>query len=339
MGFECCHPAVNLVYFAAVIGGTVCFRHPMYLAISLICAFLYSVKRNGRRGVVLGFCMALLVVGTGLLYSSYHHFGVTNLRQNFIGNQITLESLVYGLILGGVLAGVVLWMSCVYAVFSTDKVVYLLGRASPRLALFLSQLLRLIPEVGAQARKLHVAQQGIGRGLRQGYVLRRWKNGLRMFSMLVTWTVETLAAASDSMRSRGSGRKGRTAFSTYRFDNRDRAFVVGLFACLTVVWMGAALGQTGMRCNPRIIWNPVTPLSWIFWGVYTLLCLLPGGLEVWTEYRFRRARTRCCQSPGFAHDVWRRFHETDHSERSAGGCASRGGDFCLPALGNRQKLP
>ncbi len=290
-------------------------------------------------GVVLGFCMALLVVGTGLLYSSYHHFGVTNLRQNFIGNQITLESLVYGLILGGVLAGVVLWMSCVYAVFSTDKVVYLLGRASPRLALFLSQLLRLIPEVGAQARKLHVAQQGIGRGLRQGYVLRRWKNGLRMFSMLVTWTVETLAAASDSMRSRGSGRKGRTAFSTYRFDNRDRAFVVGLFACLTVVWMGAALGQTGMRCNPRIIWNPVTPLSWIFWGVYTLLCLLPGGLEVWTEYRFRRARTRCCQSPGFAHDVWRRFHETDHSERSAGGCASRGGDFCLPALGNRQKLP
>lgn len=47
MGFERCHPAVNLVYFAAVIGGTVCFRHPMYLAVSLICAFLYSVKRNG----------------------------------------------------------------------------------------------------------------------------------------------------------------------------------------------------------------------------------------------------------------------------------------------------
>lgn len=40
MGFERCHPAVNLVYFAAVIGGTVCFRHPMYLAVSLICAFL-----------------------------------------------------------------------------------------------------------------------------------------------------------------------------------------------------------------------------------------------------------------------------------------------------------
>ena len=264
---------------------------------------------------------------------------MTNLRQNVIGNQITLESLVYGLTLGGILAGVALWMSCVYAVFSTDKVIYLLGRVSPRLALFLSRMLRLVPEMGAQARKLHVAQRGIGRGLRQGHMLRRWKNGLQMLSMLVTWTVETLAAASDSMRSRGSGRKGRTAFSIYRFDNRDRAFVVGLFACLTVVWMGAALGQTGMRCNPRIILNPVTPLSWVFLGAYALLCLLPWGLEVWTEHRFRRARTKCCQIPGSAHDVWRRFYETDHSERGAGDCASRGGDFRLPALGNRQELP
>lgn len=48
MGFERCHPAVNLIYFTAVIGGTVCFRHPVYLAISLCSAFLYSVKRKGR---------------------------------------------------------------------------------------------------------------------------------------------------------------------------------------------------------------------------------------------------------------------------------------------------
>ena len=115
MGFERCHPAVNLIYFTAVIGGTVCFRHPVYLAISLCSAFLYSVKRKGRRAVAFGLCLVPLVVALGLFYSSYHHFGVTNLRQNFIGNQITLESLVYGLALGCTLAGVAMWMSCVYA--------------------------------------------------------------------------------------------------------------------------------------------------------------------------------------------------------------------------------
>ena len=156
MGFERCHPAVNLIYFTAVIGGTVCFRHPVYLAISLCSAFLYSVKRKGRRAVAFGLCLVPLVVALGLFYSSYHHFGVTNLRQNFIGNQITLESLVYGLALGCTLAGVAMWMSCVYAVFSADKVVYLLGRVSPRLSLFLSLLLRLVPEMWVQARKIHV---------------------------------------------------------------------------------------------------------------------------------------------------------------------------------------
>lgn len=290
MGFERCHPAVNLIYFTAVIGGTVCFRHPVYLAISLCSAFLYSVKRKGRRAVAFGLCLVPLVMALGLFYSSYHHFGVTNLRQNFIGNQITLESLVYGLALGCTLAGVAMWMSCVYAVFSADKVVYLLGRVSPRLSLFLSLLLRLVPEMWVQARKIHVAQQGIGRGLRQGNILRRLTNGLRIFSILITWAVEALAAASESMRSRGSGRKGRTAFSIYRFDNRDRGFVMGLFTCLTVVWMGVLLGQTRMRYNPRIMMNPVTPVSWVFFGAYALLCLLPVGLEVWTEYRFHRAR-------------------------------------------------
>ena len=140
MGFERCHPAVNLIYFTAVIGGTVCFRHPVYLAISLCSAFLYSVKRKGRRAVAFGLCLVPLVVALGLFYSSYHHFGVTNLRQNFIGNQITLESLVYGLALGCTLAGVAMWMSCVYAVFSADKVVYLLGRVSPRLGWWWARL-------------------------------------------------------------------------------------------------------------------------------------------------------------------------------------------------------
>ena len=181
MGFERCHPAVNLIYFTAVIGGTVCFRHPVYLAISLCSAFLYSVKRKGRRAVAFGLCLVPLVVALGLFYSSYHHFGVTNLRQNFIGNQITLESLVYGLALGCTLAGVAMWMSCVYAVFSADQGGVSSGLATPELSLcYPAASSAGTGNVGAGPRKIHVAQQGIGRGLRQGNILRRLTNGLRI---------------------------------------------------------------------------------------------------------------------------------------------------------------
>ena len=292
MGFEQCHPAVNLIYFAAVLTGTVSFRHPVFLGISFLCAVFYSVKRNDRKALWFDLALLPLIAVFALWYSSYHHFGVTVLRRNFIGNSMTLESLVYGVVLGFVVVGVMVWMSCVYAVFSSDKVVYLFGRISPRLSMFLAILLRMVPRMKREAKRIHRAQQGIGRGANQGDLFRRLRNCLRIFSILVTWTIESLVTASESMQSRGSSIRGRTAYSVYRFDNRDRAFVVALFAFLTVTLMAVLMRQTNMVYDPRILWNPATPMSWLFYGGYAALCLMPPALELWTEYRFRLARRR-----------------------------------------------
>ena len=90
----------------------------------------------------------------------------------------------------------------------------------------LAIFLRMVPRCRQEAGRIHKAQQGIGRGIGQGSVLQRIRNGLRIFSMLITWLIDHLTAASESMRSRGSSLRGRTAFSVYRFDNRDRAYVI-----------------------------------------------------------------------------------------------------------------
>lgn len=290
MGFEACHPAVNLIFFVTVIAGTIVFQHPIFLAISVLCAFAYSVKRNGRKAVIFNLCLLPFVVVFALYYSSYHHFGVTNLARNFIGNQLTLESIVYGFVLGFSIAGVMIWMSCVYAVFSSDKMVYLFGRVWPSLSLFLAVLLRTVPRVKMEARRINKAQQGIGRGANQGNFFQRVRNCICIFSVLVTWTIESFTTMSDSMRNRGSSLRGRTAFSIYRFDNRDRAYVIVLFAVMTVTLMGVLLHQVSMVYDPRIIFPAVTPMSYVFWSGYACLCLMPLMLDLWTEYRFRRAR-------------------------------------------------
>ena len=287
MGFERCHPAVNLIYFAAVLVGMVTFQHPVFLVISFLCAFAYSAKRNGWKAVVFNLCLLPLIVAFALYYSSYTHFGMTVLRQNFVGNNMTLESLVYGFVLGVTGAGVCIWFSCVFSVFTTDKVVYLFGKVSPRLSLFLAILLRMVPWIKKEAKRINMAQQGIGRGVNQGNIFRRFRNGIRIFSMLITWTIDSLTIASESMRSRGSSLRGRKAFSIYRFDNRDRAYVVGLFLCLTLTMIAVWLKQTDMVYDPRIIWTEASP---VFCVGYTVLCLLPLGLEIWTEYKFKKAR-------------------------------------------------
>lgn len=290
MGFERGHPAVNLIYFAAVLVGMITFQRPIFLAISFLCAFAYSVKRNGWKAVVFNLCLLPLIAAFALYYSSYTHFGMTVLRQNFVGNNMTLESLVYGFVLGLIGAGICIWLSCVYAVFSTDKVVYLFGKVSPRLSLFLAILLRMVPRIKKEAKRINTAQRGIGRGVDQGHAFQRMCNGIRIFSMLITWTIDSLTIASESMRSRGSGLRGRSAFSIYRFDNRDRAYVIGMFLCLTLTMMAVLLAQTDMVYDPRIIWKPITPVSILFYIGYAALCLMPLALELWTEYRFRKAR-------------------------------------------------
>jgi len=290
MGFERCHPAVNLIYFAAVIAGTVSFQHPVFLAISFCSACAYSIRRNGGKAVIFDLCLLPCVAAFACYYSSYHHFGITVLQQNYVGNNMTLESLVYGLVLGIGVAGVCIWMSCVYSVFSTDKMVYLFGRVSPRLSLFLAILLRLVPRIKKEARKINMAQQAIGRGTKQGNLWQRLRNVVRITSMLITWTIEAAATASDSMRSRGSSLRGRTAFSIYRFDNRDRAYVIGMFFCITLTVMAVVLGITDMIYDPRIIWKPVTPMMGLLGLGYAVLCFMPLGLELRTDYQFKKAR-------------------------------------------------
>lgn len=292
MGFESFHPAINLIYFVSTIAATILFRHPVFLMISYLCAFAYSAKRNGWKAVVFNLCLIPMIIAFALYYSSFNHFGVTVLRQNFIGNNMTLESLLYGLTLGVTISAVAMWMSCVFSVFTADKVVYLFGRVSPKLSLFLSIILRTIPRLKAQAKKISDARKAVGNGVNQGNLLQRTINAVKICSMLITWLLESMATISDSMRSRGYALKGRTAFSVYRFDNRDRSLVIGLFACLTIILMGHLLGETDIWFDPKIILNPVSPVSYVFYCSYVILCLLPAVMEVYSEYRYCKMRSK-----------------------------------------------
>lgn len=292
MGFEACHPAVNFIFFAATIYGAVSFKHPVFLAIAYVCAFAYSVKRRGKRAVIFNLCLLPLILAFALYYSSYHHFGVTVWKKNFIGNNMTLESFVYGLVIGLRFATLCMWLEAMFRLVSSDKVVYLFGKVSPLLSLFLTILLRLFPRIGQEAGRINLAQKGIGRGSNQGNIFQRLVNCLRIFSMLITWMISALALESDSMRSRGSLLRGRTAFSIYRFDNRDRAFVIALFSCITLTAMGVILGASKMWYNPRIIWRPLNGIGIVTAIGYLALCFMPMVLELWTEYRFHAARKR-----------------------------------------------
>lgn len=288
MRFDSYHPAINLIYFVSAIGLALSFNHPVFVAVSYVCAFAYSVKLNGKKALIFNLCLVPFIVLYSLVYSSYNHFGVTNIRQNFIGNEITLESVIYGLVIGVIAASVIMYMSCVFAVFSSDKVIYLFGKISPKLSLFLSIVLRSAPRIKKYAGRINTAQKGIGMSPSQGNLFMRFKNACRLISVLITWVLENFVESAQSMKCRGYSLKGRTAFSIYRFDNRDRSFVVTIFLLLTITGAGWALDQTGIYYDPKIIMNDVTPLSYLFYAAYAALLLLPMILQIAGELKYKR---------------------------------------------------
>ena len=322
MRFDAYHPAINLIFFATVVAAAVAFNHPVFLAVGYVCAFAYSVKLNGARAVVFNLVVLVLVALWAAAFSAYTHFGVTTLAINFIGNRITLESVVMGVVTGIQGATVLMWLSCVHAVVSADKVAYLLGRVSPHLSLFVSIVVRMVPRIKDRAGRMNLARHAVGRGSRQGGLLVRARNTVTLASTVITWLTESLVTTSDSMRSRGYLLRGRTAYSLYRFNARDRSVVIALFCFLAVMVAGLLLDQTTILYDPEIVMNRVTPLSAVFYAAYAAFCLTPLALQVAGEVNFARAR-RAVGGAG--------AREAGRAEAAAGA----GDEGCAEAEGGR----
>ena len=249
--------------------------HPLCLVISLFCALGYDLYLNGKKA--LGLCLKgilPMMVFTAVLNPIFSHEGVTILTYLPSGNPLTLESMLYGLAAAGMLGGVVLWFSCFSAVITSDKFVYLFGRIIPALSLVLSMALRFVPRFGQQLRVVTRAQKCISRDPSRGSLLHRIKCAGAILSVMVTWSLENGIDTADSMKSRGYGLPGRTAFSIFRFDKRDKQALVLLLALGAAVLAGAALDSLTWRYFPSVKWS-TAPLSLAVLAAYGALCAFP----------------------------------------------------------------
>ena len=138
------------------------------------------------------------------------------------------------------LCAVIEWFSCYTAVMTSDKFVYLFGRIIPALSLVLSMTLRFVPKFKAQIHTVSEAQRCVGRDVSDGSVLQRLRHGITILSIMVTWCLENAIETADSMKSRGYGLPGRSAFSIYRFDSRDQSALSWLLYCGFFLCCGAA---------------------------------------------------------------------------------------------------
>ncbi len=280
------HPAINFIYFAAVILFSMFFMHPAFLAISFFGGFAYSVALNSKKALLfnLKFLLPMLLV-MAVVNPLLNHGGATILLY-INDNPITLESCIYGLAAATMLSSVLLWFSCSNAVMTSDKFTYLFGRVIPSLSLVFSMVLRFVPRFKAQIQVISNAQKCIGRGVDKGSILTRAKNGMKILSMLTTWALESGITTADSMRARGYGLSGRTSFHLYRFDKRDKLILTVLIVLISTVFFGYFTGENNIRYFPSIVLRPITTNSVIIYAAYFLLCAFPLLINAVLEVKY-----------------------------------------------------
>ena len=291
--FKQYHPIVSFVYFAAVIAFTMVFMNPVCLAISFVSGFVYSVMLGGEKSLRFNLVYILpLMLVTAAVNPAFSHEGVTILCYLPSGNPLTLESILYGIAAAVMLASVICRFSCFNRIMTSDKFIYLSGRIMPSLSLVLSMVLRFVPKFKTQIKAVSGAQKCIGRDVSSGSIMQRAKNGIKILSVMITRSMENAIDTADSMKSRGYGLPGRTAYSNFRFDARDARTLCCILALSACVIFGALHGGLRFRYFPDMRGAETG-----FYGVsaaaaYLLLSFMPVIIEIREEIKWKKLKSK-----------------------------------------------
>ena len=285
--FSSYHPIINFTYFCTVIICSMFFMHPVLLVISVAAAFTYSAYLNRMKA--LRFNLIYLIpsmIIVALINPLFNHRGITILCY-VRDNPLTLESILYGIATGLMFASVILWFSCYNAVMTSDKFMYLFGRIIPASSLIFSMVLRFVPKFKVQIAQISNAQKCVGRDVGSGTYLERARHGMKILSIMMTWALENAVETADSMKSRGYGLKGRTSFSIFRFDARDKGVFLIMIAFIGVLFAGACFGQNNIQYFPSIKITEINGFSILVYTAYFIFCILPIALNIMEDIKWK----------------------------------------------------
>ena len=281
--FSRCHPVVNLIYFLGAIVSAAVIWHPVYMALGLVCAGVYDLLLSGKKALKRMLLLLPLVLVVALINPVFNTRGETELFQLF-GRPYTLQALLYGAVVAGILYAMLLWFATYSVVMTADKFTSLFGNLMPSVSLLLVMVFRLVPNLLRKVEQLMGVRKSVGKG--GGDTTReKLEDGTTVISAVTTWALEGSITTGDSMRSRGYGTAKRTSFQIYRMTLRDWVLLGVQLLLLGLVILGAALGHMQAEFLPAYSGaRPDWPLA-----VYGCYLLIPVAMQLWECICFRKA--------------------------------------------------
>ncbi len=279
------NPIAIFLYYVFVIVPVMFCTNPVLLCISLVFGLAFRFVKDGGAAVKKLLPFAVFPLISMIVNPIFVHKGVTVLLV-INDNPITLEALLYGLTIGLMIFATIVWFASFNSIMTTDKLLYVFGSVSPKIALILSMALRYIPLYGQQIKKIRQAQQVTGL-YKEDNAIDKIRGGMRIMSVMVSWALENGIITADSMTARGYGVGRRSRFSIFCWYRSDKVLAAAtlLLGLGTAAAMG--LGSLAYVWYPQIVTPGTSPAAIACYAAYALLCAIPTYLELKEDARWR----------------------------------------------------
>ncbi len=277
------HPISNLIFFIAVIAFSTFWMQAGMIAVSFVCATVYYFMLKKREGIKYFLMVCVAMVTASIINPLFSHRGETVLFRLPTGNPVTVESIIFGLLAGIILGEVLLWFSMFNNVMEDDKWTATIGKIAPTISMIITMVLRFVPKYTKFTKKTRDIQ--MANGFNSG---KKLKNEMQVYSITVTWALETSIDTADSMRARGYGSKKRTNYHNYKFELRDLAFVLWVIALSAIILYMANVDKIHTFFYPTLR----NKESIVVLVAYIILCLTPILINIWETIRWHLLRSK-----------------------------------------------
>ena len=290
--FGRCHPCVSFLFFAGAIGLGALSMHPACIMVSVCCSLCYYCLLKGRLAVRYLRVLIPLFLLISFMNPLLNTDGERVLGHVF-GRPYTLEALIYGMVIAGLLLSVLVWAGCFTVVMSSDKFTALFGRIIPAVSLVLVMVLRLVPNMLKKMRQIAGARKSIGKGAADNAsVGEKAQDSLQVISALLSWTLEGGLTTADAMRARGYQTGRRSSFQIYEIKPRDILLLalMGVLIGLDIVMLAG--GGCDASFTPKLSVSPVTGRYAVNFAAYCLFLALPVVLYIKETIQWTISRSR-----------------------------------------------
>ena len=280
------NPIAVAVYYLCVTAVTMFTMNPIIIGISLVASILnYALYAKG--GVKPHLFSLILFVILAAVNPLVNHNGMTVLF--YLNDRpITAEAAIYGAVAAGMTVAALYWLRAFSKAMTSDKLLYLFGRLSPKLSLILSMAIRYVELLRVRWRKIQASQRALGL-YDDGNLIDAVRGRARVLSILITWALENGIITAETMDARGYGTGRRTSFKLYHIRMQDVLIIAVCAAAATIGIVG--LNAAAIEWYPMIelkLFEPVSIMGYIGFGI---LAILPVIINTKEAIRWRYLRS------------------------------------------------